>query len=98
MDTHQEKYQRAVARVSEIRKFHGKVVSYIIVMLLIIGYNYFINELRGTWHIWLAGFWGLGIAIRAFKLFGANLIFGSDWEKRMIEAEMKKEDNRQFYS
>lgn len=98
MNTTQEKYQRAAARVSEIRAYYRKLTKFAIFTLLFLGFNYFIAEIRSSWVYLIFGFWMLGLVIKGIKLFVPNIIFGQAWEKRMIEAEMQKQQNREFYS
>lgn len=98
METPQDKYTRAAARVADIRKFYGKIAKLILFILFLIGFDYFVFELRGTWFLWIIGFVTFGLIIEASKLFGLDLIFGRDWERRRIEEEMRKEEDERFYS
>ncbi len=93
METNQDKYARAAARVDAIRNFYWKVTKLLVFILSLLVFHYFIYELRGVWFIWIIGFVSIGLVAEGAKLFGLNLIFGKDWERRKIEAEMLKEDS-----
>jgi len=93
METNQDKYARAAARVDAIRNFYWKVTKLLVFILSLLVFHYFIYELRGVWFIWIIGFVSIGLVIEGAKLFGLNLILGKDWERRKIEAEMRKEDS-----
>lgn len=90
METQQEKYQRAVDRVQKTRKFYGKIVNTVIVCIILAAINYYLNELRHPWVLWVVGFSLLGIIIDAFKLYGMDIFLGRGWEQRKIKQEMEK--------
>ena len=96
METPQDKYARVAARVADIRKFYGKITKLIISILFLIGFDYFVYEIRGTWFYWIIGFIVFGLIIEASKLFGLDLILGRNWERRRIEEEMRKEEDERF--
>lgn len=93
METKQEKYIRAAELVRSRRKYYGKLLTFAIACLFFIGLNYYLDKLRYPWFLWVVGFWGLGLAIEGFKLFGTNLIFGKDWEDRKIKELMEKDEH-----
>lgn len=97
MEQIDNKYERAVARVIEIRKFYGKVAKFTAFILIVTALHYFTGWIS-SWVYIVAGFWALGLILNAFKLFGPNLIFGAGWENRMIEREMRKPDDNIFHS
>ncbi|MBL7472607.1 2TM domain-containing protein [Robertkochia sediminum] len=82
---------RAQERVQELRKFYTGIVTYLFVVGILAGLNYYTNEFRNPWFLWVAGFWGLGILFQAAKLFGFNLLFGKKWEERKIQEFMEEE-------
>lgn len=92
MDTVDNKYDRAVTRVREIRKFYGKLAKFALFALVLVAFNYFVGW-TSNWVYILLGFWAFGLILNGLKLYGPNLIFGRDWESRMIEKEMRKEDD-----
>lgn len=91
MEAREEKYIRAAEKVRATRKYYGKLITFAIACAFFIGLNYYIDELRNPWFLWVVGFWGLGLAIEAFKLFGTNIMFGKGWEDRKIKELMDKE-------
>ena len=92
MESQEDKYRRASERVAQLRKFYGKLGTFLLVGGLFLAFNYYSNGLRYPWFLWVVGFWGLGIAIEAFKLFGTNLFLGRNWEQRKIREQMEKEE------
>ena len=97
METTNSKYERAAYRVSEIRKFYGKTAKFALFLAAIAVLCYVTGWMR-SWVYIVLGFWAFGLMVNAFQLFGPNLIFGADWERRMIAREMDKEDNNTYFS
>ncbi len=93
METNQEKYLRAVDRMKQIKKLYSKIINSIILVALIAGINYYVNEFRNPWFLWVAGFSLLGIIIETFKVYGTSLFLGKGWEQRKIKEQMEKEDD-----
>ncbi len=93
MESKEEKYIRAAERVRTIRKYYGKLVSYAIAFILFLSLNYYIDQLNNPWFLWIVGFWGLGLLIEGFKIFGTNMLFGKGWEERKIKEQMEKEES-----
>ncbi len=91
----EDRYQRAVKHVEEIRKFYFHLVVYLIVNIGISGvkiYNDMIDGdvyVFGTEEVWL--FWGIGLAFHAFKVFGISFIMGKNWKEDKIKEYMKKD-------
>lgn len=97
MDT---KYQRAKKRVEDLKGYFIHLAVYILVNTFI-SFNKVLNNMDdgetlrqalsdfGTYAIWL--FWGIGLAVHTFKIFGKDLLFGKDWEERKIKEFL---DNR----
>ncbi|THD65800.1 2TM domain-containing protein [Robertkochia marina] len=88
----EERYQRARDRVYELKKFYGNLTSYIFVVILLASINYFTNGFSYPWFLWVAGFWGLGLAFHALRVLGGNFFFGRDWEERKIKQFMEEEE------
>lgn len=95
METKEEKYIRAAEQVRARRKYYGKLVTFGVACIFFIGLNYYLDALRNPWFLWIVGFWGLGLAIEAFKIFGTNLVFGKNWEERKIKELMDKDMQEQ---
>ncbi|MFK7813626.1 MAG: 2TM domain-containing protein [Maribacter sp.] len=86
-----EKYSRAKDRVVELKKFYSKLTSYVFVIALLAGINYYVNEWSNAWFLWAAFGWGIGLAFRAVKVFGMNPILGKNWEERKIQEFMNED-------
>lgn len=87
----EEKFMRARERVEELRKFYMGIATYLFVIGILAGVNYYSNGFRSMWFLWVAGFWGLGIIFHAAKIFGRNVLFGKEWEERKIREFMEEE-------
>lgn len=89
------RYQMASERVSKIKKFYTSLAVFFIVLFLLYGFKY----LKYGFPNWsnmqfsaIFAIWGLILAIRGIKLF----FFNSDWEKDMINKELKKQSNGNY--
>ncbi|MBE4950480.1 2TM domain-containing protein [Chryseobacterium culicis] len=83
-------YETASARANSIRKFYKSIFIFALFAVLIIPDDIFGEEIvhfslfdRYT----ILGIWGFIILVKAAKLF----LFDSEWEKKMIEKELRKE-------
>lgn len=88
------KYLRARERVENLKKFYGNLMSYIIVISFLAFLNYWTDEWRYMWFLWVAFGWGIGIVFHAIRVFNLNPFFGKDWEERKIK-EIMREDEHQ---
>ncbi len=82
-------YQSVVAHIKKVREFYNCVVVYGVVITALAILNY----TTAPYYLWVFYpllFWGLGLAIRGFQLFGSQLFFGKEWEKRKIEELINK--------
>lgn len=91
-----ERIQRAKKRVEQIRGFYIHALVYLLVNLLIIGFLIFeaVSEGRQWFSVEtfeLALFWGIGLGIHAFSVFGLNLLAGKNWEQRQIRKLMEED-------
>ncbi|MFP2996682.1 2TM domain-containing protein [Spongiivirga sp. MCCC 1A20706] len=91
----ENKYIRAKERVEQLKKFYGKLGTYLVIIAMLAAINYYTNEFRNAWFLWVAGFWGLGIIIDAGKTFGISLLFGRNWEERKIRELMNEDDKKE---
>ncbi len=91
------KYERAKRRVNKIRRFYKHLTAYIVVNIFIViinisgldaGESYF--EFKNFFTL---TFWGIGIAIHAFMIFGLPYILGGDWEERKIQKFMESDQD-----
>ncbi|MGI9546287.1 MAG: 2TM domain-containing protein [Flavobacteriaceae bacterium] len=88
----ESKYIRAKERVETLKKFYSNLTSYVIVITMLAGINYWTNEWRYMWFLWAAFGWGIGLTFHAFKVFGLNPFFGRNWEERKIQEFMEEDD------
>lgn len=75
--------------VKKVRRFYNHLFTYAV----IIGFLFILNLVTspGTlWFFWPALGWGLGIAMHAMRVFGAQGLLGKDWEERQIEKRLKR--------
>ncbi|MDR4955083.1 2TM domain-containing protein [Chryseobacterium sp. ES2] len=83
-------YETASTKTNNIRKFYKSIFIFAIFALLLIPDDIF-GEKMISFHWFdrytLLGIWAFIILVKAAKLF----LFDSEWEKDMIEKELKKE-------
>lgn len=98
-----ENYNAAYRKVKKIKGFYSHLKVYIIVNIIIIATSLnrgiFTEGIQASglleWHTYsTALFWGIGILIHGFSVFGPNLFFGDDWEQKKIKEFMEKEKNQ----
>ncbi|NAS32847.1 histidine kinase [Flavobacteriaceae bacterium R38] len=89
----QHRYQRAKDKVIEIKKFYNDLISFIVVVTFLAILNYWINEWRYAWFLWVVLGWGIGLIFHAIKTFDWNPLFNKDWEERKIKELMKDDKN-----
>lgn len=91
----QAQYELAAERVKKIRKFYTGIAVFLIVLVLSYGNQFFYHGFPNWSNLqfsFVFAIWGLIIAIRGIKLF----FFNSDWEKDMINKELKKQNNGNY--
>lgn len=94
MENNNEKlrYEFALERVAQIKKFYTSVAMFFIVLFVLYGAKYikygFPNWSNFHFSV-IFVIWGLILAIKGFKLF----ILNAEWEKEMINKELKKQNN-----
>lgn len=96
----EKRYLRAKKRVKEIQGFYWHLFWYLAINIFIT----FGGEIRnmfsgdsfdiyvfgsGSFSVWF--FWGIGLFFHWIGVFGKNLIFSKDWEKRKIKEFMDKD-------
>ncbi len=89
----ENKYFRAKEKVDRIKKFYVSLITYLLVIPLLAGVNYYTNEWHYAWFLWVAFGWGIGLIFQGIKAFGYNPFFGRDWEERKIKEFMNEEKN-----
>lgn len=92
----EEAYLKAQNKVKRIMGFYRHLLVYVLVNIFLIA----TIGLTSKGNIWNFGtfstafFWGIGLAFHALGVFGPDLVFGKQWEDRMIKKYMDKENNR----
>lgn len=88
-----EKYERALKRVEELKGFYYNLVAYCLVIPFLIFINY-----KTYWEFewfWFPIFgWGLGLSFHYYHVFVNNGIFGRKWEERKIQEFIEEEEKR----
>ncbi len=95
INNNNEKYQQAKEHVHKIKSFYTHLTVYIIVNTFITGINIYYSgfervhfNIFSTWF-----FWGIGVFFHGMGVFGKNLLFSRDWEKRKINDLIEQEEN-----
>jgi hypothetical protein len=99
------KYLKARQKVEKLKAFYTHLTVYIVVNTAISTLKIIRNLRRGesfeeaffdfsTSGIWL--FWGIGLAIHAFAVFGLPRILGDNWEEEKIKQFMEEEKKNNF--
>ncbi len=89
----EEAYLRAKKKVEKLTGFYWHLAVYVVinVFLIIVVSN---NSGDGFWSFSTFAtplFWGIGLVFHFLGVFGQDFIFSKDWEKRKIDAYMKKD-------
>jgi uncharacterized membrane protein YgcG len=97
-------YFRAKQYVDCLRGFYSHLTVYLIINILISSFKILRNLENGetfndaffdfsTIAVWM--FWGIGLSIHAFKVFGFPFILGRNWEEEKIKQYMNEETQNQ---
>ncbi|WP_282180170.1 2TM domain-containing protein [Maribacter stanieri] len=92
------KYIRAKERVEEIREFYGKVASAFVTVLIVAAINYYLNEWRNAWFLWVVFGLSISLFFKANKIFNLNPFIGRDWEERKTQEFLRQEENAQRWN
>ncbi|WP_299127147.1 2TM domain-containing protein [uncultured Winogradskyella sp.] len=87
----EEAYRRAKKKVNALIGFYWHFAVYVVVnvfLIIIIGVN---AGFQGFGPYATATFWGIGLLFHFLGVFGTDVFFGKDWEKRKVEEFMDKE-------
>jgi hypothetical protein len=92
MEQNQTSYNESIAfirakeRLENIKGFYGNLMAYLIVVPTLIIINLFVQKGNFQWFWFPLVFWGMGVAIHAFEVFG----YGRNWEEKKIKELMHK--------
>ncbi|HEA29272.1 MAG TPA: 2TM domain-containing protein [Leeuwenhoekiella sp.] len=95
MKNSEEKYLEAKRKVEKIKAFYGHLTVFLIINLLLAALNYYDNNWRSPWFLWVTLGWGIGLVFDYLKAFEKNPLFNKKWEERKINEYMEKEEQRQ---
>lgn len=91
-----EKYERALKRVEELKGFYYNLIAYCLVIPFLIFVNY-----KTYWEFhwfWFPIFgWGIGLSFHAYHVFVNNGVFGRKWEERKIQEFIQEEENKRWH-
>ena len=102
--TKEDNYLSAKKRVKKLKGFYIHFAVYIVVNTFISAniiisniYEHGETFIEAFWNfeafaVWI--FWGIGLAIHAFNVFGLPFLFSKDWEERKIKKYMEEDDNQ----
>ena len=90
----QSAYDKARAKVHEVKCFYTHLAIY----MLFVPFFIFLNFRSGgfPWAIFPIAGWGLGILGHASEVFGWNPFFGKEWEGRKTREFLEKDDFSSF--
>lgn len=92
------KLQRAKERVEEIKTFYSKVMSAIVTIIIVAAINYYLNEWRYAWFLWVVFGLSISLFLKAIKIFNFNPFLGRDWEERKMKEFLNQEENKQRWN
>ena len=94
------KLERFTKKVQCIKRFYRHLIIYILVNLFLIFSKYVQLENDETFFEFAtfstAIFWGIGLVVHAFNVFGKNIFTGGDWEEKKINEYMNQNTNRKW--
>ncbi|MBU2997349.1 2TM domain-containing protein [Cellulophaga baltica] len=88
----QNKYFKAKERVDTVKSFYMSLVSNVVTITIVAAINYYVNEWRHPWFLWVVFGISVGVIFKAIKLFGYNAMFGANWEERKIKKYMQEDE------
>ncbi|MBS7787912.1 2TM domain-containing protein [Flavobacterium sp. CYK-55] len=97
MDT---EYQWAYKRVKKLKSFYTHLMVYIIVNIFIMIARQSPDSAEENLTFWsfenfsVVFFWGFGLAMHAFSVFGQDWFLGKRWEENKIKELMRREEQR----
>tara|TARA_R110002126_G_C10478471_1_gene501666 strand:+ start:2853 stop:3143 length:291 start_codon:yes stop_codon:yes gene_type:complete len=89
------KFIRAQERVNEIKTFYTKVISALGTIIIVAAINYYFNEWRYPWFLWVVFGLTISLFLKAIKIFNFNPFLGRDWEERKMKEFINQEENTQ---
>jgi hypothetical protein len=91
------RYEAAKKKVEAIKAFYIHLVAYLgvngFLLMLIYQSSASAETFWKAEHFSTAFFWGIGLVIHGFVVFGPDLVLGRNWEERKIREFMEQDKN-----
>ena len=90
----EERYILAKKKIKKIKAFYTHLTVYILVNLYMTIKAFVNHGIEGVSYslMGIGLFWGIGLFFHWYSVFGKDLLFSKDWEKRKIEEMMDADD------
>lgn len=92
------KYYRAKERVEQIKGFYNSVVSSIFIIIIVASVNYYVDEWRYAWFLWVVLGLAISIMIKALKIFNLTIFMDRGWEERKIQEFIQQEETKERWN
>ena len=83
----EQQEREAFKHVRKLRGFYLHLFQYLAVILALSAINLIFSP-RTLWVLWVAGGWGLGLLLHAFRIFRPGWVLGPEWERRQVEKRL----------
>ena len=80
----QERYEEARRRVQAKKGFYGSLLVYVVINVVFL-------FVAGWGWLWVTLFWGIGLAVHAWHVFGRHSEWVQAWEQRQMEKELARD-------
>jgi transcriptional regulator with XRE-family HTH domain len=77
----------AFSHVREMRRFYSGMIAYVVVIGMLAAFNLY-TQPRFWWWLFPAFGWGIGMLMRALRVFDLLPWFGPDWERAQVERRL----------
>jgi len=81
--------EEAIDYVKNLKGFHMNWMAYLVVISGLFILNITVTP-EYLWVVWPALGWGIGIVLRAVKLFSLLGVFDAEWEQKQFEKRMNR--------
>lgn len=92
------KYFRAKERVEQIKGFYSSLLSSIFVIIIVASVNYYVDEWRYAWFLWVVLGLAISLLIKALKIFNLTIFMDRGWEERKIKEFMQQEETKERWN
>ncbi|KGO92980.1 2TM domain-containing protein [Flavobacterium subsaxonicum] len=94
----ERRIEKARKKIQAIKGFYKHFAAYVIVNIVLIVMHWVDMEPGEHFLEWntfsTAFFWGIGLLLHAFGVFGTDVFLGADWEERKIREYMDKDTGK----